>query len=84
MTVRQFPSQAPLRGDAAPLNAHERAKVRAAAHHSRRVYPGPLGELVHRELTAYAEFGYRFAIDALVPRLATEILAMPAAAQQSA
>jgi hypothetical protein len=43
----------------------------------RRIYPGSLGELVHRELIAYAEFGYRFDGQALIPRLATEVLATP-------
>jgi hypothetical protein len=33
-----------------------------------------VGELAHRELLAYAESGYRFAGDPLVPRLADEIL----------
>jgi hypothetical protein len=78
MTVRLIPAAAPLRGDAAPLCAHERSRVRAAAHHARRAHPGPIGELVHRELTAYADFGYRFSIDALIPRLVAEILATPA------
>jgi hypothetical protein len=84
MTVRLFPATAPIRGDAEQFQAHERSRVRAAAHHARRAYPGPLGELAHRELSAYAEFGYRFAADALVPRLATEILATPVPERESA
>lgn len=43
---------------------------------STRIYPGPLGELVYRELTAYAEFGYCFSNNGLIPRLAA---AVPAA-----
>ena len=65
-------------GLADPLQIHEKSRLRAAARHARRVYPGDLGELVFRELTAYAEFGIRFSVDALVPRLATRILAMTA------
>ena len=84
MTVPFFPAPAPIRGDAVPLHAHECSRVRAAAHHARRTHPGPIGELVHRELTAYAEFGYRFASDALIPRLVAEILAAPAAERESA
>lgn len=42
----------------------------------RRLYPGPVGELVYRELTAYAEFGYRFDCDGLIPRLAAAVLAI--------
>jgi hypothetical protein len=76
MTIRCYPGPDALPGDADRLPMHESARLRAAALHARRVLPGPLGELVHRELTAYAEFGYRFAADALVPRLADEILAL--------
>jgi hypothetical protein len=61
------------------LELHERSRIRAAARHARRVYPGEVGELIHRELIAYAEFGLRFSVDALIPRLATRILAMTAA-----
>jgi hypothetical protein len=64
-----------LRGDAPELHFHERSRYRAAAGHARRIYPGPLGELVFRELNAYAEFGHRFNDDGLIPRLATSVLA---------
>jgi hypothetical protein len=75
----QIPGGGPqLRGDADMLTTSERALVRAAALHARRVYPGGVGELVHRELTAYADFGYRFRTDALVPRLVAEVLAVAA------
>jgi len=40
-------------GDAVALAAHERSR--------------PLGDLVHGELLAYAEFGYRMTSDALIP-----------------
>lgn len=76
MSLHRYPDPVPIRGDAEKLPLHEASRLRAAALHARRVYPGPLGELVARELTAYAEFGFRFAVDALVPRLATEILAI--------
>jgi hypothetical protein len=65
----------PLHGSAPALEVHERSRVRAAALQARRLYPGGLGELADRELVAYADFGYRFAADALIPRLAAEILA---------
>ena len=84
MTIRQFPAPAPVSGNAEQLPAHERSRVRAAAHHARRVYPGPLGELAHRELSAYAEFGYRFSVDTLIPRLVAEILATPVQGRESA
>jgi hypothetical protein len=75
MTNTRLPASVPLRGNATALPPHDRSRVRAAALHARRLYPGPLGELVHRELTAYADFGYQFSGDALIPRLAAEILA---------
>ena len=61
------------------LELHERSRIRAAARHARRVYPVEVGELIHRELIAHAEFGIRFSVDALIPRLATLILTMAAA-----
>ena len=67
----------PLVRSADPFETHEKARLRAAARHARRVYPGDLGELLFRELTGYAEFGIRFSVDALIPRLATSVLATP-------
>lgn len=79
MTIHIHPGPAPIAGDADQLGFQEFVRIRTAALHARRTYPGPLGELVQRELIAYAEFGYRFAADALIPRLVTEILASDAA-----
>lgn len=76
MTIRIYPGPDPIVGNVERLAMHESSCLRAAALHARRVLPGPLGELVQRELTAYAEFGHRFAADALITRLATEILAI--------
>ena len=47
----------------------------AAADRAREVYPGALGELVDRELRAFAAFGHRLAADDVIARLTTEILA---------
>lgn len=80
MTIRLFPAPAPIRGDAEEFRADERARLRAAALHARRIYPPELGELACRELTAYADFGFRFESDSLIPRLATAILATAAPA----
>lgn len=75
MSITTMAGTGPLHGSAPTLAMHERSRVRAAALHARRLYPGGLGELAYRELVAYADFGYRFAVDSLIPRLATEILA---------
>ena len=77
--IRLFPGTVPIRGDHDDLEPNERARLQAAALHARQVYPGDLGELASRELTALADLGMRFEPDALIPRLATAILAMPAA-----
>ncbi|MEJ3653518.1 hypothetical protein WEH80_11090 [Actinomycetes bacterium KLBMP 9759] len=74
MTIRLYPGEPPVRGDAEPLPSHDRARLRAAALHAKRIYPGSLGELVSRELLAYADFGFGFGRDALIPRLASEVL----------
>lgn len=37
-------------------------------------FPGPVGELVRRELRAFVDFGYRFDGSGLVPRLVDELL----------
>ena len=68
-----------LPGTAPPLAAHEQSRVRAAALHARRALPGPIGGLAARELTAYADLGYIGNPDALLPRLARQVLAMHAA-----
>jgi hypothetical protein len=74
MTIRLFTASSPkIEGNATGLEPRERARYRAAARKGRLIYPGPLGELVHRELNAYAEFGYRFSDDGLIPRLAAAI-----------
>jgi hypothetical protein len=43
----------------AAMNDHERMRLRAAALRATQVYPGPVGELLSRELLSWEEFGYR-------------------------
>lgn len=76
MTITLGPGPPTISGAAPTLAFHEKGSYRAAARHARRVFPGPVGELVHRELCAYAEFGYRFDTDGLIPRLAAAVLAI--------
>ncbi|GAA4544306.1 hypothetical protein [Pseudonocardia xishanensis] len=59
---------------AVEMSFAEQTDIRAAAVRARRMYPGEIGELVYRELLAYADFGHRFARDALIPDLAARIL----------
>jgi hypothetical protein len=47
----------------------ERVRLRAAAFQASRVYPGPIGELIYRELTTWEEFGYRLGGRSMIMRL---------------
>jgi hypothetical protein len=62
--------------DSAPavMDHHEKMKIRAAAFRATRLYPGPVGELLSRELLSFEEFGYRLAKDGLVMRLVDHIM----------
>ena len=59
------------------LAAHEQNRYGAAAECALRLYPGPVGELIHRELIAYGRFGRCFAKDALIPDLMRQIMTPP-------
>jgi hypothetical protein len=78
MTITYCPVPHRTAGDAVPLEAHDRSRYRAAAHHARSAFRGPLGELACRELLAHADFGYQGGPDVLVARLASIVLATPA------
>jgi hypothetical protein len=43
----------------ASMDHQERMRLRAAAFRAIRAYPGPVGELLSRELLSWEEFGYR-------------------------
>lgn len=57
-----------------PLGAHERLRASTAAGHARTRYPGPAGELIAREIEAYAHHGYRGDQTALIPRLIGDLM----------
>jgi hypothetical protein len=42
-----------------PMDHHEKMRIRAAAFRVTRLYPGPAGEMLSRELLTWEEFGYR-------------------------
>lgn len=56
------------------MNAAERARVRQAANKALRVYPGPVGNFLFKELWAWDEFGYRFGGHGIISALADHIL----------
>jgi hypothetical protein len=60
-----------------PMDHHEKMRVRAAAFRATRVYPGPVGELVSRELLTWEEFGYRLGGSQLVMQVVDQVLKEP-------
>ncbi|MEQ3550505.1 hypothetical protein WIS52_08485 [Pseudonocardia nematodicida] len=65
----------------APMEHHEKMRMRAAAFRATRVYPGPVGELVSRELLSWEDFGYRLGGNRLVMELVDHIMKTQPAAQ---
>lgn len=61
----------------APLHPHEKMRLRAAAYQAVTRYPGPVGELIARELLTWEEFGYRLDNDGLVMRLVNHLTTPP-------
>lgn len=49
-------------------------RVRVAADRARRLYPGPVGEVIARELGIWVDFGYRLNQTGLVARLVEHVL----------
>lgn len=52
----------------------EKATYRAAAVRAVKLYPGPIGELIQRELYAHDEFGWILAANSLLTRVRDQIL----------
>ena len=59
------------------ITARDLARVRRAAMIASSTLPGAIGEIVARELRAYADFGYRFGADGLLDQATAELLAPP-------
>jgi hypothetical protein len=77
------PPQTP--SDPAPrLDPHEKMRIRSAAFRATRLYPGPVGELISKELLDWEEFGYRFDTKGAAARLVDHVLKapLPARAEQ--
>lgn len=66
------------------MDPHEKSRLRAAAFRATRLYPGPVGELLCRELLTWEEFGYRLGGQQLMLRLVDHILKAPLAVGESA
>lgn len=59
-----------------PVGGHG-ARLTAAAARARSRYPGAAGELIRREILAFADTGFRFDGSGLVPRIVDELLTGP-------
>lgn len=57
-----------------PMNAHDKQWLRQAAFRVTRLYPGPVGELLSKEILVWEEFGYRLGGGQLIMRLVKEIM----------
>ena len=53
----------------------DRARARKAAYRATRVYPGPVGELIARELLVWDQFAFRITQGGLIERLIDDVLA---------
>ncbi|WP_214370844.1 hypothetical protein [Pseudonocardia sp. H11422] len=53
-------------------------RIRVAAARALQVYPGPVGQLVARELYAYLELGWLLPHDGLAERIIRDVLDSPA------
>jgi hypothetical protein len=63
--------------DEVRVDAAMRMRLRAAANRARKIYPGPVGELLHRELISWDEVGFMFGCRGLMIRLVNEIMDQP-------
>ena len=61
----------------AKMDLHEKSRASAAAHRAKKLFPGPVGECLFRELDVYAQFGWRFDQSGLMPRLVDHIMTAP-------
>jgi hypothetical protein len=66
-----------------PMDHHEKMRVRAAAFRATRLYPGPVGELISRELLSWEEFGYRLGGSRLVMGVVDHVLNEPIPQQKT-
>lgn len=57
------------------LDHQDTARIRLAAHHVTRLYPGAAGKLLAQALMDYSDFGYRIAQTSLPAQLVNDVLA---------
>jgi hypothetical protein len=69
---------------AVPMDHHEKMRMRTAASRAIQVYPGPVGQLISRELLMWEEFGFRLGGGSLVRQLVEDVLTRPKPKQVAA
>lgn len=83
------PGTLPGRGgvEAGPVErseAADRLRIREAAARAAQVYPGPVGELLSRELLSWEQFGYRLGSRTAIMQIVEQILGASAAQRDDA
>lgn len=73
-------SSSPRQGIGDSIGSVELEQLREARRRATETYPGPVGDLIARELEAVAEFGFRFARGTLYRRLVDHLLDPPVSA----
>jgi hypothetical protein len=61
------------------MDQRSRTRTHAAAFRARLVYPGPVGELIARELLSWVEFGHRLGGNRMIMSLVEHVLWTPVA-----
>ncbi len=56
------------------MDHHEKMRLRAAAFRATKLWPGPVGKLIERELLSFEEFGQRLDHSGLIMRAVHDIL----------
>lgn len=56
------------------MTAIDRSRLRSAAGRALTRYPGPVGEILARELRSWEEMNFRYGGHGLMERLVTELL----------
>ena len=56
----EWRTTAPVLHPLPAVGDQDRVRMEIAARYALDSHPGPVGELIHRELQAFLEFGYRF------------------------
>ena len=65
--------------DDSKMDCHVKARFRVAAHHARRAYPGPIGELLAREILSWEQWGHRLGGEGLMTQVVDQVLSKPVA-----